>query len=170
MKWMIELSLKLKSLMIGLLTLAVFAPATLHAGEKKPEVMSEKATITMEQIAEKYVNIQLLLAGDQPIEAIQKAAAELSISAAGLKDRAVAKKIKASSDRLKSASSIKAARDQFKKLSEVVLVWYRAQNKGASLFEEVNCSMAHASWLQKKGEVKNPYYGKEMLACGDKVE
>jgi hypothetical protein len=26
--------------------------------------------------------------------------------------------------------------------------------------------MKKAYWLQKKGDIQNPYYGKEMLECG----
>jgi hypothetical protein len=30
--------------------------------------------------------------------------------------------------------------------------------------------MAKASWLQKVGEARNPYYGKSMLDCGEVVD
>jgi hypothetical protein len=33
----------------------------------------------------------------------------------------------------------------------------------------VFCSMAKGSWLQKRGEVRNPYYGSSMLTCGEVV-
>lgn len=31
------------------------------------------------------------------------------------------------------------------------------------------CQMAKAKWIQTKGGIKNPYNGKSMLECGQKI-
>lgn len=59
------------------------------------------------------------------------------------------------------AEDIKALRDAFKPLSE--------RAAGSGLPQDVvvaYCPMIDARWLQKDGEIANPYYGEEMLTCG----
>lgn len=34
---------------------------------------------------------------------------------------------------------------------------------------EATCPMAKANWFQKEGSIANPYYGKSMLECGEKI-
>jgi hypothetical protein len=66
------------------------------------------------------------------------------------------------------SKTIEEARNEFKKLSSPFVEWI-VRNKEAG-FEVVHCPMAGAKWVQKKGEILNPYYGKEMLSCGEKVK
>jgi len=33
--------------------------------------------------------------------------------------------------------------------------------------QRMTCPMASAPWLQKGGDTKNPYYGKQMQSCGE---
>lgn len=68
---------------------------------------------------------------------------------------------------LAKAKDLKAAREAFKPLS-ASLVKYLADNKaGKGVYHEGYCPMVKASWLQKEKEIKNPYMGKKMLACGE---
>jgi Cu(I)/Ag(I) efflux system membrane fusion protein len=69
------------------------------------------------------------------------------------------------------AADLAAARDAFRLLSGDALELVRrfGQATGATLVA-VHCPMAFdkgASWLQEGGDVRNPYFGKKMLDCGD---
>lgn len=65
----------------------------------------------------------------------------------------------------KSINSVNALRESFKSLSEIYI------KNGKSLensdLKIVKCPMAKARWIQKGSSVKNPYYGKKMLTCGE---
>mgnify|MGYP001571388106 CR=1 FL=1 len=111
--------------------------------------------------AKDYLALQDALASDQLVEA-RAAAARLLESAKGQKVFvAQAKKISA-------AQTLTEARKFFKALSEEAI----RGSKGAfgADSEVVSCPMAQARWIQKKGSVRNPYYGKAMLECGEKAE
>jgi hypothetical protein len=70
-------------------------------------------------------------------------------------------------DAVAKAQDIKSARQAFKPLS-ADFIKYRADNKAAKgAYHEAYCPMARASWLQTGKEVRNPYYGKSMLDCGE---
>jgi hypothetical protein len=69
---------------------------------------------------------------------------------------------------LKSETQIPKAREAFLKLNEKLVPWIKKHpQEGAEL---AYCPMKKASWLQKKGEIRNPYYGAEMLECGVKED
>jgi len=62
---------------------------------------------------------------------------------------------------------IKAMREAFKSLSKPMAMWATmSKPKGVDV---VYCSMAKGSWLQKTGQIANPYYGASMLRCGEVV-
>lgn len=65
------------------------------------------------------------------------------------------------------AKSLPDARKEFKKLSTPFVKWIESSKD--SEYDVVYCPMAGAKWVQKKGEVSNPYFGKEMLHCGEKA-
>lgn len=71
------------------------------------------------------------------------------------------------SDCKKKFNDIGELRNSFKKLSKVFLKNGKA--KELEGLQKVNCSMAKADWVQKKGEIANPYYGSSMLRCGEKI-
>ena len=64
-------------------------------------------------------------------------------------------------------SDITALRESFKDLSKLYIG--NGKSKELDQLQVVECSMAKAKWAQKKGEIKNPYYGKKMLSCGSKI-
>lgn len=67
----------------------------------------------------------------------------------------------------KSFKSIDELRTSFKTLSEVYIKNIpSADLKGAT---KASCPMASARWIQKDGDLRNPYYGKSMLECGEKI-
>jgi hypothetical protein len=68
---------------------------------------------------------------------------------------------------LAKTADLKEAREAFKPLS-ASLIKYLAENKaGKGICHETYCPMVKASWLQAGKDIKNPYMGKAMLACGE---
>ncbi|MEO5721058.1 MAG: hypothetical protein ABIR71_06270 [Chthoniobacterales bacterium] len=61
-----------------------------------------------------------------------------------------------------SAKDLAAARAVFGTLSERAVTLAKGQNG----YYVAHCPMVKKSWVQTSTEIKNPYYGKEMLACG----
>jgi hypothetical protein len=77
------------------------------------------------------------------------------------------KNLRAAAEKLARASSIELAREAFKDLSKPMAMWGTMSKPHGVVV--MFCSMAKASWLQNKGDVKNPYYGSKMLGCGEVV-
>lgn len=67
----------------------------------------------------------------------------------------------------KNFKNIEELRTSFKALSEIYLK--DGNKKEMEQFQKASCPMAEAKWIQKKGELANPYYGKSMLTCGEKI-
>ncbi|MCM2279515.1 MAG: DUF3347 domain-containing protein [Oligoflexia bacterium] len=108
-----------------------------------------------------YLTIQETLAKDS-VEGVAEAARALekaSSSAPGAKEIATAART------LAHAKTLADARNGFKQLSAPMTAW-AATAKPAEV-QTVYCSMAKAKWLQKKGAIRNPYYGTGMLECGE---
>lgn len=76
-------------------------------------------------------------------------------------------KIKRAAQELAQGKEITAMRESFKSLSRPMVMWgTMSKPKGVYV---VYCSMAKGSWLQKGKEIRNPYYGHQMLSCGEIV-
>lgn len=105
-----------------------------------------------------YIKMQESLAGDNFKEALS-AHKEVCKDIGKFKD--------SYKDCGKEFKTIEDLRNSFKKLSEV----YMAHGKKKDLegLQKASCPMAEAKWVQKKGELRNPYYGKSMLECGEKI-
>lgn len=72
---------------------------------------------------------------------------------------------------LPPASSIRELRNHFTSLSDYTIGRLRENDRaGERRMQLVHCPMAFdftgADWLQETGEVRNPYFGSEMLTCG----
>lgn len=67
----------------------------------------------------------------------------------------------------KKFKDIDELRTSFKSLSEVFIV--NGDKNELGKLQKATCPMAKAKWVQKPGPIKNPYYGKEMLECGEKI-
>jgi hypothetical protein len=129
------------------------AASAVHASE------ATKAIVTS------YVQIQTALAADKTAgvkpaaEAIAKQAESL-----GVAGQPIVKAAKA----VAAARNLNAARDAFGPLSDAVIAAAKADGwKDLSGVSIGFCPMVNRSWIQKDGAVKNPYYGSQMLTCGD---
>ncbi len=65
----------------------------------------------------------------------------------------------------KNIENVSALRDSFKLLSEIYIK--NGKSLENSELKIVKCPMAKARWIQKGSAIKNPYYGKKMLTCGE---
>lgn len=68
----------------------------------------------------------------------------------------------------KKFKNIEELRDSFKQLSELFIK--NGDKTKMSGLTKAFCPMAKANWIQKDGDLKNPYYGKSMLDCGQKIK
>lgn len=64
-------------------------------------------------------------------------------------------------------TDLKGERARFSAVSERLIARAAADPDAANKLEVVYCSMAPGRWLQPAGPVRNPYFGDEMLACGE---
>lgn len=67
-------------------------------------------------------------------------------------------------------SGVKPARTAFEAVSKAAIPLFASARPGPAFGGEVYvmyCSMVPASWLQQGKTLRNPYYGSEMLECGE---
>lgn len=67
----------------------------------------------------------------------------------------------------KKFKDIDDLRNSFKQLS--VVYFENGNKKELQKLFRFSCPMAKATWVQKEPEMRNPYYGKSMLECGEKL-
>ncbi len=131
----------------------------------------------MAGVVQPYLKIQDALARDTT-EGVAEAAKAIGAAAAKLEPGKVTgehaghytdvpAKLGEGATALAGAADLAAAREAFKGLSKPMGMWATmAKPDGIDL---VYCPMAKGSWLQKTGDIRNPYHGSEMLACGEVV-
>ena len=120
------------------------------------------ASDSVKAIVNSYLEMHAALAADK-VEGVKKPAAAIAAEAGrlGAGGAAIAKAAKA----VEQASDLKTARDAFGPLSDAVIAAAKAANIGD--VKVAYCPMAKGSWLQKDDKIKNPYYGSQMLTCGE---
>jgi multidrug efflux pump subunit AcrA (membrane-fusion protein) len=67
------------------------------------------------------------------------------------------------------SDDLQMARDSFKALSRVMIVFVKGSGREYAVSSGVKvyfCPMAEERWMQRGMELKNPYLGKDMLICG----
>lgn len=92
--------------------------------------------------------------------ALQKSLKEVSGSTAASE---AASKIAASKD-------LKVQREVFSKLSEEMATLIKGGKLSMGSLYLDYCPMAKSSWLSNEKEIKNPYFGEQMLNCGSVKE
>lgn len=89
------------------------------------------------------------------------------VSAEELADvRASLPELEAAAGELAAATDLETARDAFYALTKPLVRWRQAAGEGP---EVAYCPMKKRSWLQPGGEIGNPYYGRSMADCGERV-
>lgn len=145
---------------LALTAVALLLAAPLRAHEAKevaPEFLGD------------YLKMQTALAADSAVGVAETAA--VIVKAAGSYANHSADK--PAYDALAAAAAkvdgkdLATLREQFKSFSIAMDTFLRgAGAKGWQLFY---CPMAEGYWIQSDAEVRNPYFGKSMLRCGDVV-
>jgi len=67
------------------------------------------------------------------------------------------------------SGDIAKARDAFKVLSRAMAGFIKGPGREAALSSGMKlyyCPMADERWIQREGDLQNPYLGKDMLICG----
>lgn len=113
-----------------------------------------------------YTDLQEALAADNA-DMAKEGFRSLSVRA----DRAGMAEIVSSANDGASAEALEEQRRSFQKVSEEIITIVREHgNPGEGPLRLVHCPMAFdfsgADWLQTSSEVRNPYFGAEMLTCG----
>ena len=119
----------------------------------------------MPVVVSSYLEIQAHLAADR-FENVKAPARVLAAQggAMGKAGEGIAKAAAA----LEAAGDLKAARDAFGPLSDAVIARVQAASgKEAADLRVAYCPMVKRSWLQRDGQIRNPYYGSQMLTCGE---
>lgn len=153
------------------ITFGILFSQFMHAG-------TEKFDNSMQDILKPYLVLQKNLSNDK-MDGIVTAAGKIKELSSKLDPKSVTGEhaghykdvpsnlIKHSSD-LQKVKTIEQAREEFKKLSKPMAMWASmSKPKGIDV---MYCEMAKASWLQPKGRIANPYYGKKMSKCGSVIE
>jgi hypothetical protein len=123
------------------------------------------ASEQLKAIVGSYLEVQAMLAADK-IGGIS-APAHVIATQAGMMGPGGAAILKAAKA-VEEAKDLTTARAAFAPLSDAVIAAAKAE--GWNDLADVKlafCPMAKASWLQKDDKIRNPYYGKSMLECGE---
>lgn len=115
-------------------------------------LMSQSAPKDTPLIYQHYVHAQEALAADN-FEMAKSAIENLAEKSDG--------ELKKLSEAASTEADLKSIREAFKPLSE-----FLAEQELPDGLMKVYCPMVKSHWLQKKGDISNPYLGKSMPSCG----
>jgi HPt (histidine-containing phosphotransfer) domain-containing protein len=116
-------------------------------------------------LVDPYLRVQTALAGDK-VDGVKGDAGQIARAAGSL--GAQAKAIVDAARQLESAADVTKARDAFGNLSDAIVAYLQASGSTPGSDVKVAfCPMAAKPWLQKGTAIRNPYYGKSMLECGE---
>lgn len=120
----------------------------------------------VKSVYDHYLKIQSELANDS-LKGVGEHASAIAKAAKADDMKMLPADVATQAEKVGQAKNLKAAREAFKPLS-ASLIKYLADNKvPKGTYREASCPMVKASWLQTDKAIKNPYMGKEMLACGE---
>ena len=126
--------------------------------------------LAFEKIVDEYYRIHEALAADTT-DGVATAAQKIGQVASGVPQKNGAKgpdfaAISRAATALQGAKGLAQVREQFYELSKPIVAELKSHPPTQKPAFAYYCSMAKKSWVQNKKEVRNPYYGKEMLTCG----
>jgi hypothetical protein len=139
---------------------------------------TERFDREMQPILQSYLKIGDTLAADS-LEGVAAEAKRVAALSSKLDPRSVTgehashfrdvpAKLEKAAGTLAKSKTLVEARAAYKKLSMPMGMW--ASMSKPQGVDVVYCPMAKASWLQKRGAIRNPYHGAEMLRCGQVVK
>lgn len=118
-----------------------------------------------------YLGIGEVLSADQ-LDGVAQLGAQLVIASEAHSEEPGVAEMLAAAGRIGGAD-ISTARLAFRKMSEGMIAWLAANPEQRAGLELVHCPMAFtnegAYWVQRSGQLENPYEGAMMLRCGAKL-
>ena len=153
-----------------------------HAAQKRAEVPGEFQK-QIGTVVDHYLSLQVALAQDNDEQAgttaaqLQKALGKVDMKLLDGEAHMLwmkhLKSLQSVIDQLLKANDIKVRREAFALLSEALAQTVPAFGVDAKPLFQLRCSMAFnnrgATWLQSDKDVRNPYFGQQMLKCGEVV-
>jgi HPt (histidine-containing phosphotransfer) domain-containing protein len=116
-------------------------------------------------IVDPYLKIQAALANDS-VDGIRQNAGEVATAATAL--GAPAMKIDTTAVQLAATTELADARQKFGMLSEAIDTYMTGLHLTPPAGIKVAvCPMVNKPWMQEGNAIANPYYGSEMLTCGN---
>jgi Cu(I)/Ag(I) efflux system membrane fusion protein len=132
----------------------------------------------LEELYAAYFRIQQTLVGDdkpmeKDVQALQELAAALKDSSLGEKEKTLVAAIASDSEHLHTLS-LKTARMEFRPVSRAIIeLATRVRGaEAAEPFHHFYCPMVdqgNGDWLQANDKLRNPYFGSQMIRCGETV-
>ena len=115
-------------------------------------------------VVDPYLEIGTALASDR-MDGVTANAGEIATAASAL--GAPAFTIDTAAAQLTAAADLGDARAKFGVLSEAIDAYMTNQHlTGPDGVRVAFCPMVQKPWLQPDGDLRNPYYGSQMLTCG----
>jgi hypothetical protein len=134
---------------------------TTAEAEKKPSAEEQ----SLDQVVDQYLLLKDALVASNPEEVQSKATSMLEVI-----DATNMMGIQQSAKQIAAATDLETQRAYFDSLSIHVYEHLEAQNQGEKTIYKQYCPMAFdnrgAFWLSNAQEIRNPYFGDEMLTCG----
>lgn len=153
--------MKIKSLVLALLATTGLLLNTAVRAADEPALMQP-----VKGVLDHYLTIQTNLANDS-IKGLDEHASAIAKAVHGDEMKMLPADVATQAESLAKAKDLKTAREAFKPLSASLVKYLADKKAGKGTYHEAYCPMAKASWLQTEKEVRNPYYGKAMLTCGE---
>lgn len=130
-------------------------------------------TALPDQLLGNYYIIQKSLASDA-ISGVSAAAARI----ADLSSKAAVKEVKLKTPLANLATAahklqvkdLKSLRSGFGDLSDAMIAYLKEAGAQQNPPYQYYCPMVKKNWLQADKQIRNPYYGSEMLTCGELVQ
>ncbi|OOQ61985.1 DUF3347 domain-containing protein [Mucilaginibacter pedocola] len=137
--------------------------------------LAAKAQATPPTVLTSYYALKDALVADNSTEAQAKAKALLvalnNIPADQQKNwKSYTDKLQFDSRHISETTSIDHQREHFTSLSKNMLESIKALKLNTDPVYAQYCPMKKATWLSDSADIKNPYYGKQMLTCGKVTE
>jgi hypothetical protein len=122
------------------------------------------------EVYKHYIQLKDNLVTSDPAAA-QKAGAELALALANIKG---CENTSSLATKIASSNDLKFQRAQFIALSSDIIALLKHKEIGSGKLYVQHCPMVNegegAYWISSEKEIKNPYYGDEMLNCGSVTE
>lgn len=135
----------------------------------KPDAADSKPDGT---ILTPYLAIGEVLADDR-IDGVDKLGAQVVEAGQSRAGQPGVDEVLAAAGRIGSPD-IATARLAYRKMSEGVIAWLVANPDARADLELVHCPMTFTNeggyWVQRSGQIRNPYEGSMMLRCGAKID